>query len=112
MTNLELLGGIDFNKGCYTGQEIVARAQYLGRIKRRMFLFRTVGETPLQPGDAIVQQDGSEVGTVVDAAFAQSYWHLLGVVRIDALTQTLHHVNEQGSVLERIALPYEIPSPG
>lgn len=112
MCNLELLGGVDFNKGCYTGQEIVARAQYLGRIKRRMFLFRTAGEIPLQPGDAIVQEDGAEVGMVVDAAFAQSDWHLLGVVRIDAVTQKLYHGNARGSALERIALPYDVPSPG
>ena len=70
------------------------------------------GDITQQPGDAIVQEDGSEVGTVVDAAFAQSHWHLLGVVRIEAMTRKLHHVNTHGSVLERIALPYDIPLPG
>ena len=38
MVNLELIGGVNFNKGCYPGQEIVARMQYLGKLKRRMYL--------------------------------------------------------------------------
>ncbi len=45
MLNLDLIDGISFTKGCYTGQEIVARTQHLGRIKRRMF------RLPLPPGE-------------------------------------------------------------
>ena len=46
MLNLDLIGGISFSKGCYTGQEIVARTQNLGRIKRRTFRYRVDGDTP------------------------------------------------------------------
>ena len=68
MINLDLLGGISFEKGCYTGQEIVSRLHYLGKLKRRMFLLyaQTV---ELEPGAAIVdsRELGSSVGEVVDA---------------------------------------------
>jgi len=50
MLNLDLLQGVSFKKGCYTGQEIVARAHFLGRVKRRMRLFAYVGDTPPVPG--------------------------------------------------------------
>jgi tRNA-modifying protein YgfZ len=62
MVNLEALGGIDFQKGCYPGQEIVARAQYRGEVKRRMVRLQAPPGSKLRPGDAY---DG---GTVVDSA--------------------------------------------
>lgn len=67
MANLDALGGISFNKGCYTGQEIVARLHYLGRLKQRMFLLRS--EATAQPGMPIYEAggDGQSVGEVVDA---------------------------------------------
>jgi folate-binding protein YgfZ len=64
MLNLDLLDGISFSKGCYTGQEIVARTQHLGRIKRRLFhlrLPRTAGRTgDWQAGDAVSLSDGRQ----------------------------------------------------
>jgi hypothetical protein len=62
MVNLEKLGGIDFQKGCYPGQEIVARAQYRGEVKRRMVRLPAPAGAPLSPGAAF---DG---GVVVDSA--------------------------------------------
>ena len=62
MVNLEALGGIDFQKGCYPGQEIVARAQYRGQVKRRMVRLQAPPGSELRPGDAY---DG---GVVVDSA--------------------------------------------
>jgi len=58
MVNLEKLGGVDFQKGCYPGQEIVARAQYRGQVKRRMVQMQGAA----QPGEEF------NGGTVVDAA--------------------------------------------
>lgn len=67
MANLDLLGGISFDKGCYTGQEIVARLHYLGQLKRRMFQARIDGPAPL-PGSDVRAGDGdSAVGEIVDA---------------------------------------------
>jgi hypothetical protein len=62
MVNLEQLQGIDFHKGCYPGQEIVARAQYRGQVKRRMVRLASPDGTPLRPGDEF------NGGVVVDSA--------------------------------------------
>lgn len=68
MANLDLLGGISFSKGCYTGQEIVARLHYLGQIKRRLFACRAAGSPPL-PGAPLYAHGAPEpVGSVVQAA--------------------------------------------
>ncbi len=64
--NLDLLGGISFDKGCYTGQEIVARLHYLGEVKRRLFGLRATGASPM-PGDEIRTTEGAAAGEVVDA---------------------------------------------
>jgi len=69
MANLQLVDGVSFKKGCYPGQEIVARMQYLGTLKRRMYLGRIAsGETP-RPGDPLFCAADSEqpVGRIVDA---------------------------------------------
>lgn len=68
MANVDLIGGISFDKGCYTGQEVVARLHYLGNLKKRMFLVRGTGIVPA-PGSLIRenQGDGQSVGDVVDA---------------------------------------------
>jgi folate-binding protein YgfZ len=52
MLNLDVLGAIAFDKGCYTGQEVIARAHYRGRVKRRLQRFRTAEPRQLRPGDA------------------------------------------------------------
>jgi len=85
MLNLERLGAISFDKGCYPGQEIVARAQYLGQVKRRLALLH-VGQGPARAGQSIVRNDGSAAGTVVTTAPApDGGWDLLAVVTADAL---------------------------
>ncbi|HEY1075765.1 MAG TPA: hypothetical protein VGE51_03685 [Fontimonas sp.] len=67
MANLDRLGGISFDKGCYTGQEIVARLHYLGQLKRRLFVARFDG-APVAPGSEIrMAESHAEVGEVVDA---------------------------------------------
>ncbi len=66
MLNLDVLGAIAFDKGCYTGQEVIARAHYRGRVKRRLQRFRTVEPRPLQPGDTGELADGRAF-RVVDA---------------------------------------------
>ena len=70
MTNLDLLGGVSFTKGCYTGQEIVARMHYLGKLKQRMY--RISIDTSIAPaaGDALSAEDAKstqEVGTIISA---------------------------------------------
>jgi folate-binding protein YgfZ len=66
MVNFEKLGAIDFQKGCYPGQEIVARAQYRGEVKRRLVHVRAPGGTQLQPGQEF------NGGVVVDSAAGEA----------------------------------------
>jgi folate-binding protein YgfZ len=67
MANLDALGGINFNKGCYTGQEIVARLHYLGQLKRRMFRCRSAA-TDIAPGSAVyIEGETQAVGEVVQS---------------------------------------------
>jgi len=78
MLNLQRFGGISFTKGCYLGQEIVARMQYRGVLKRR--LYRGQSDTPVVPGTPILSATGGQLGQVVAVAGQQ----FLAVVQISA----------------------------
>lgn len=67
MANLDRVNGLSFNKGCYPGQEIVARMHFLGTLKRRMYGFTAAGETAPEPGAAVRDGEGALVGEVVSA---------------------------------------------
>ncbi|MGH8444605.1 MAG: YgfZ/GcvT domain-containing protein [Solimonas sp.] len=67
MANLDLLGGISFQKGCYTGQEIVARLHYLGNLKRRLFTAHIAGPAPAPGTPVHAQGEAQAVGEIVDA---------------------------------------------
>ena len=70
MLNLDKLGGISFNKGCYTGQEIVARTHYLGKVKRELFLAECQTATAPPPNTAIINRasgEGEIVGNVLQS---------------------------------------------
>ena len=113
MLNYELIGGVDFQKGCYPGQEIVARSQYRGTIKRRMALFDI--DAAAQPGDEIFHSadPGQPAGMVVNAAprpDAASASSALVEVKLAALEHgSLHLAGADGAVLRRHALPYDVP---
>ena len=68
MLNYELLGGVDFQKGCYPGQEVVARSQYRGTVKRRMFLFDTDGQASAGQEVFHSADPGQPAGMVANAA--------------------------------------------
>jgi folate-binding protein YgfZ len=82
MLNLDKLGGISFTKGCYTGQEIVARTHYLGKAKRALFLAECVLDTAPEFNAAIVDRDGGEQsrGQVLTAISHDGICHLLAVL--------------------------------
>ncbi len=113
MVNLELIGGVNFKKGCYPGQEIVARMQYLGKLKRRMYLAHIEGDTVPQPGDELYSADmeAQASGMVVNATAAPGGgYDLLAVVQISSRdTQTVHLQSLQGAPLNFLPLPYPIP---
>lgn len=111
MVNLDLLGGVSFRKGCYPGQEIVARMHYLGNLKQRMARFRIDDEERPAPGDRVYcQGETSPGGTVVDAQPGPGAgWDLLAVVRIaDVGRHTLCLGSGKGPVLFQQELPYEV----
>ena len=68
MLNLDLLGAIAFDKGCYTGQEVIARSHYRGRVKRRMQRWLSAATAPLRAGDAVRSADGRGLAVVRAAA--------------------------------------------
>jgi folate-binding protein YgfZ len=104
MLNLDLLGGISFTKGCYTGQEIIARTHYRGAIKRRMFRFQAEGAAP-PPGTRVLEGD-QHAGDVVDSIAVDSSTELLAVVTLQSKDATLRL--ETGGQLQRLELPYDI----
>lgn len=111
MVNLDLLDAVNFKKGCYPGQEIVARIHYLGNLKQRMARFRTDADTRPQPGDRVhTGNGGGAAGTVLDAQpAAGSGWDLLAVIRIADFDQPALYLNgERGARLFWQELPYKI----
>ncbi len=108
MINLDLLGAISFTKGCYTGQEIIARTQHLGRIKRRMFRFSTASNAMPQPGQQLYQ-DGRPVGTVVNSAkVSQSASEILAVLRLEAVAGQLCLAADGTGPLQRQDMAYVV----
>lgn len=107
MLNLDLLGGLSFTKGCYTGQEIVARTQHLGRIKRRMFRYVASGAHALAPKQAL-WLDGTKVAEVVTSASVDGRTEALAVVALDARDRPL--VDETGVRWDPAPLPYDVPA--
>ncbi|AMN47314.1 hypothetical protein ACG33_09445 [Steroidobacter denitrificans] len=106
MLNLDLLDGISFSKGCYTGQEIIARAHYRGAVKRRMFRFHAACPPP-DPGTRVLA-GASHAGDVVDAAAAGDGCELLAVISLAQLEQALHLEGQPAAALERMTLPYPV----
>lgn len=113
MANLDAIGGINFQKGCYTGQEIVARMQYLGRLKERMVLAH-VRATAVSPGAKLFGAafETQACGMVVAAAAAPGGGtDLLAVVQIAAAESgELRLGARDGPLLQLQPLPYALPS--
>ena len=114
MANLELIGGVNFKKGCYPGQEIVARTQYLGKLKRRMYLAHIESADIPQAGSELFSADMEDQpsGMVVNATAAPGGGcDLLAVMQISSReTQTVHLQSLQGTELQFLPLPYSLPS--
>ncbi len=96
MLNLDLLGAIDFEKGCYTGQEIIARTHYKGATKRRALRFESA--EPVSVGDKV--SDGSrDIGEVLNVSGTE----LLAVIPVDKADAPL---TVNGVKLTHLPLPY------
>ena len=89
MVNLDLINGISFSKGCYTGQEIVARVQHKGKVKQRMFhITGRVSNKKINPGTAILFAD-TKVGTIIESLEDKGHMHALGVINNDSSKKEL-----------------------
>jgi len=108
--NYQLVNGINFRKGCYTGQEIVARLHYRGKLKRHMYRFEYKNDQIPPPGTTIINSvSGQNAGTVVMAALNQQG-------KIELLASLLDEQIDQAKVesatekLSQLSLPYAIPT--
>jgi folate-binding protein YgfZ len=108
MLNYESVGGVSFKKGCYPGQEVVARSQFRGTLKRRAY--RLHGTEAMANGDEVWAAGGSEpCGTVVQAAPApEGGWEALASLQVAAVSGGLHLRGADGPALSLGALPYEL----
>ena len=112
MANMELVGGVNFKKGCYPGQEIVARTQYLGKLKRRMYLAHVEADPPPVPGNELFSEDVNDQanGLIVASAPAPAGGHdCLAVVQsASAVGSRVHLRAPGGPVLAFRPLPYPV----
>lgn len=113
MLNLDRLNGISFDKGCYTGQEIVARSHYLGQLKRRIYLAQA--DTAQPPAAATQLVDCADpqqqsAGKVVNAALdAEGRCYLLAVLKIDSAERgAIQLENCDGDPIRLLELPYSL----
>ena len=110
MINLQAVGGVSFKKGCYTGQEIVARMQYLGKLKRHLYRLSLQGTELPEPGTPLfAPTHSSAVGEVVIAARSEQGIELLAVLQAEAAQAGGIHVTSlQGPSLTLLDLPYQL----
>ena len=110
MLNLQAVGGVSFKKGCYTGQEIVARMQYLGKLKRRLYRVQLDASELPEPGTPLfAPSHSSAIGEVVIAARAAEKIELLAVLQAEAAEAgDLHLGDLEGPALHLLDLPYEL----
>jgi len=113
MLNLDALGAIAFDKGCYTGQEVIARAHYRGRVKRRLQRFVTCGPHVLEPGDAGTLADGRAFKVVDAVQRADGSCEFLAVAPLiedESAPASPEATSGERLAAETLPLPYPLPS--
>jgi tRNA-modifying protein YgfZ len=114
MLNLDLVGAVAFSKGCYTGQEVIARAHYRGRVKRRMQRWRTLERAELAPGDSGRLADGRIYRVVEAVQLPDGRCEFLAVAPLDARADSEGDAEPADSAhplidAESLPLPYDLP---
>ncbi len=110
MLNLDVIGAIAFDKGCYTGQEVIARAHYRGRVKRRLQRFCSLGPLDLAPGDGGTLPDGRSFKVVEAARLEDGRCEFLAVAPLPGAERESAGA-EAASPLDAQALPLPYPLP-
>jgi tRNA-modifying protein YgfZ len=117
MLNFQITGYVHFKKGCYTGQEIVARMQYLGKLKRHMYRFvANATEAPIAGDELAIEGQSQSIGNVVSVvaivgaiAADAGQFEVLAVTTGEASDNPTLHLRKQAhSSLRRLELPYAI----
>ena len=112
MLNYESVGGVNFKKGCYPGQEVVARSQFRGTLKRRAFVAHIVGDAAPAVGQDVFHSSDAEqpAGTVAQVAPAPGGgWDAIVSLQLSATTDgTLTLGSASGAVVALAGLPYEL----
>lgn len=115
MLNYDLSGHISFSKGCYTGQEVIARMHYRGKPKRRLYLTSLAddalaGMDKPAPGAALYSERERSAGNIVNAARGDDdQWRLLVTTTLEGVAQGLHLGGSEGPLLAVGELPYPVP---
>ncbi|HBP42243.1 MAG: CAF17-like 4Fe-4S cluster assembly/insertion protein YgfZ [Vreelandella alkaliphila] len=108
MLNWEALGGISFKKGCYTGQEVVARAHFRGQVKKRLVRVTASVNSLPQIGDTLVDEQDKTVGEIVSSAFSDKQQiEMLAVANTKAI-EALSPLYWQGHPVTLCDLPYTV----
>lgn len=115
MLNLDILGGVSFKKGCYPGQEIVARVHHLGKLKQRTFLAHVASDAAPQANDPLYSDDyaGQSSGNILNVAPApQGGYDVLATLHISTVQEarSVHWNTPDGATLDFQALPYSLPA--
>jgi folate-binding protein YgfZ len=110
MLNLQATGAIDFKKGCYTGQEIVARMQYLGKLKRHLFIGQVTTHSVLEVGQQIDASKRKNVGRITSLAKTSdnTYSFTAVINRTEAQEDQLHLHDQEEATISLSPLPYTI----
>jgi folate-binding protein YgfZ len=112
MANLELIGGVSFTKGCYPGQEVVARTKYLGKVKRRTYRLRLAEGNCPAPGTDLFSTDlpDQSCGKVIEAAPSPAGgWEMLASMLVSSTeTGDVRLGSADGPQLEFLPLPYTL----
>lgn len=110
MLNYDVTGHVNFTKGCYTGQEIVARLHYRGKAKRRLYLGEiATTEAPLAGTELFNSRSEQSVGTVVNAAYDGQHTVCLFTATTKGIEEGLRLASGQGPAIALLELPYALP---
>jgi folate-binding protein YgfZ len=111
MMNLELLGGVSFAKGCYPGQEVVARTQYLGKVKRRTFRASLVSDHPIPAGTQVRTPGGDLAGEVMQSVSLANNTQMILVVLRHTSVESGEPLLANDALLTLQDLPYSYEPP-
>ena len=112
MANMDLINGVSFEKGCYTGQEIVARTHYLGKQKRRTYRIKIKSDTAPEAGDQLATETSTEnqyTGTLVTVhQTAENKYEALAVIQIKAAEEEKLKLKAADAEITLLKLPYSL----